>query len=121
MALLQESSAPTSVVTSPSGTAKSGSPFESALEARTPLEGRLRSTPRLYKAFSVYTNTPRNQRRAVVWQELEELECPLPASHVNPEILQNIRFYNKESATQLSQCIIGLCHPSAARACPGSG
>lgn len=95
MALLQESSAPTSVVTSPSGTAKSGSPFESALEARTPLEGRLRSTPRLYKAFSVYTNTPRNQRRAVVWQELEELECPLAASHVNPEILQNIRFYNK--------------------------
>ena len=88
LASLQESSAPTSVVTSPSGTAKSGSPFESALEARAPLEGRLRSTPRLYKTFSDYANTPRNQRRAVVWQELEELEYPLAASHVSPDILQ---------------------------------
>lgn len=70
------------MVTSPSGTAKSGSPFETALEGRAPLDARLRSTPRTYKSFSDYGGSPRGQRKSVCWQEVEELECPLAASQV---------------------------------------
>ena len=79
---LQETTRPSSVATSPSGTAKSGSPFESALDSRTPLEHRLRSTARMYKGVAESDSTSSNQRKAVVWQEMEELECPVASSQV---------------------------------------
>lgn len=79
---LQETSTPSSVVTSPSGTGRTGSPFQASLDGRAPLEGRLRSTPRMYKAYSEYASTPRSQQKAVAWQEVEELECPLAAAQV---------------------------------------
>ena len=79
---LQETSTPSSMVTSPSGTARSGSPFEASLDGRAPLEGRLRSTPRTYKAYSDFASPPRSHQKAVAWQEVEELECPLAAAQV---------------------------------------
>ena len=81
-ALLQETSTPASVATSPTGTAKSGSPFESALDSRATLEHRLRSTPRMYRAFPEPGSPPSGQRGAVAWQEVEELECPVASSQV---------------------------------------
>ena len=82
-ASLQETSTPSSVATSPTGTTKSGSPFETALDTRATLEHRLRSTPRMYRAFSEPGSPPSGQRTAVVWQEVEEVECPVASSQVS--------------------------------------
>ena len=80
--LLQETSGPPSIATSPSGTAKSGTPLEAALESRAPLEHRLRSTARMYRASAEPGSPTGSQRKAVAWQELEELECPVASSQV---------------------------------------
>ena len=81
----QETSAPPSVATSPTGTAKSGSPFEAALDSRATLEHRLRSTPRMYRAFSEPGSPSSGQRTAVAWQEVEEVECPVASSQVSSD------------------------------------
>ena len=91
---LQESSGAPSAVTSPSGTARSGSPFDAALDGRALLESRLRSHPRAYREHSEHAGTPHNQRRAALWREVEELECPLAASQV-PEapVVSEVKLY----------------------------
>ncbi len=83
LASLQETGTPASVPTSPTGTARSGSPFETALDSRATLEHRLRSTPRTYRAFGEPGSPPSGQRMAVAWQEVEELECPVASSQVS--------------------------------------
>ena len=89
--LLQESSGASSAVTSPSGTARSGSPFDAALDGRALLESRLRSTPRTYREPSEFGTTPHGQRKAVSWREVEELECPLAASQAREALLMSVK------------------------------
>ena len=92
IALLQETGTTASVATSPTGTAKSGSPFETALDSRATLDHRLRSTPRMVRGFGEPGSPPSGQRTAVAWQEVEELECPVVSSQVSCD--PGLRYYH---------------------------
>ncbi len=83
LASSQETGTPASVATSPTGTAKSGSNFETAVDSRAPPEHRLRSTPMHRESHGEPGSPPSGQRMAVAWQEVEELECPVVSSQVS--------------------------------------
>ena len=111
--LLQESIGAPSAVTSPSGTARSGSPFDVALDGRALLDSRLRSTPRTYREHSEFGTTPHSQRRAVSWREVEELECPLAASQVpgaSVDSTSDVQCHLEDPVTSIHMCPCwGLC------------
>jgi len=74
---------PLSVGSPQSTTRMPGSPFEAALSDSAVLHERLQSTPRSYA-----TAEPADARQAVIWQEVEELECPLV--HISgPQVLSS--------------------------------
>ena len=75
------------------------------------LESRLRSTPRMYREHSEHASTSQNQCKAVSWQEVEELECPLAALQV-PEAFSMLRSeamcHLEDPATSVKDCPLCL-------------